>query len=227
MSTVEASKPRRPSGSIGGTGGQYAQKTNSPPEGSLAESATGSFLYPPQRFDSLEDYLEFFDTQPISDQVLSNASAAYLAWRARMIDAHVTQRYDIFVNTKDNIAYKMAAKYGQEGLRDAVNAEKPKWIAEAEAAYPITSLPRPQARAILRAHQITFMRGMLRPEDEQAALDHAILHRGEPVRAVDLANHYNTDAWAREALTESDFAQADALNSVAELLRIQQGLAVG
>lgn len=225
MSTVDVStQPRRPGGAAGGAGGQFATKTNSPPEGTLAESATGSFLYPPERFDTVEEYLEFFDAAPISDQVLSNASHAYRTWRKKAILTHVQQRYEAFGNDKSSIGYRMARDHGVEGLNAAVAAERPKWIAEAEAMYPVDVLPRPQARSVLRAHQIVVLRGMLDEQDQEAALEHQIQYRDEVVSARDLYHHYNTEEWARAALTESDYAQSEAMNRVASLLAEAQGI---
>lgn len=225
MSTVDVSlPPRRPIGSAGGAGGQFVPKLNSPPEESLAESATGSFLYPPERFENAEDYLAFFDSAPISDQVLSNATHAYHAWRQRMVLSHIHAQHTQFVNTEGNTAHRMAAQHGQEGLELAIEAERPKWKAEAEKLYPIDRLPRSKARSILRAHQIVYLRGMLRQEDKQAALDHGVPFGDEQVRAEWLVDEFHTDAWAREALTESDYAQAEAMGRVASLLAQQQGI---
>lgn len=190
----------------------------------MTESATGSFLYPPEQFESVQDYLEFFDSAAISDQVLSNATHAYRTWRQKSILAHIQAQHEAFVNTKDNVAYRMAKTHGREGLDLAIEAERPKWRAEAEGLYPVESLPRSQSRAVLRAHQMVFLRGMLPEQDEQAVLDHQIPHLGAPVRAEDLVDHYNTYEWAHEALTESDYAQADAMNRVASLLAAQQGI---
>lgn len=226
MSTVEVGlPPRRPSGAVGSTGGQFVTKTNSPPEGTLTESATGSFLYPPDRFDTVAEYLDFFESAAISDQVLSNATHAYEAWRQRAILAVIHARHESFVDTKDNLAYRMAAKHGQQGLAAAIEHERPKWKAEAEALYPVESLPRSQSRAVLRAFQIVYFRGMLpTQEDQQSALDHSMSYYGESVRAEWLADEFNTASWARDALTESDYAQTEAMGRVASLLAQQQGI---
>jgi len=225
MSTVDVSTPpRRPVGAAGGTGGQFVPKLNSPPEGTLTESATGSFLYPPERFDSLAEYLDFFENAPISDQVLSNASYAYRAWRQKAILAFIHERHEEFVNTPGNIAHRMAAKHGSAGLEDAINAQRPQWKAEAEERYPLESLPRSQARSVLRAHQIVVLRGMLPQDEEQSALEHLLPHRDVMVTASDLADYYATTEWAKNALTESDYAQAEAMGRVASLLAQQQGI---
>lgn len=225
MGTVSVStQPRRPGGAAGGAGGQFAQKTNSPPEGTLAESATGSFLYPPERFESAEQYLTFFAAAPISDQVLSNASHAYRKWRQKAILAHIHARHSAFVDDKDNIAYRMAKQHGKAGLDLAIERERPTWIAEAEAMYPITELPEAQSRSALRAHQIVLQRGMLAPEDQQAAMDYPIPHGSGFARAEDLVDRYHTYQWAEAALTESDYAQTEAMNRIAILLAEQQGI---
>lgn len=225
MSTVEMSTPpRRPVGAAGGAGGQFVPKLNSPPEGTLTESATGSFLYPPERFDSLAEYIDFFDNAPISDQVLSNASYAYRAWRQKAILAHIHARHEEFVNTPGNLAYVMASKHGSAGLEDAIALKRPEWKAEAEAAYPVEVLPRSQARSALRAHQIVVLRGMLPEADEERALLHPIPHRDALVSAGDLSDYYNTPEWAFDALTENDFAQTETMGRVASLLAQQQGI---
>lgn len=225
MSTVEvALPPRRPGGASGGAGGQFVPKLNSPPEGTLTESATGSFLYPPERFDSAADYISFFESAPISDQVLSNASYAYTAWRRRALLEHIQARHEEFVNTSGNLAHRMAAKHGVQGLEDAINLKRPEWKKEAEARYPVEYLPRPQARSALRAHQMVVLRGMLSEEGEQEVLAHLLPHGTEMATTHDLFTHYNTFHWAFDALTENDYAQTEAMGRVAGLLAQQQGI---
>lgn len=225
MSTVEVSHQRRqPVGAAGGAGGQFVPKLNSPPEGTLTESATGSFLYPPEKFETLHEYVEFFDNAPVSDQVLSNATHAYRTWRQKAILAHIQAQHEAFVDETGNLAYRMAKQHGAEGLEAAIQLKRPEWKATAEAQYPVESLPRSQARAVLRAHQIVFLRGMLAEADDQAALDHPVSYQGETRRAEDIVDQYNTYSWAHEALTESDYVQAEAMGRVASLLAQQQGI---
>lgn len=226
MATIDTTPvPRHPGGAVGGVGGQFTHKVNLPPEGSLTESATGSFLYPPENLRTAGEMISFLESAPISDQVLSNATYAYTAWRKKAMLAHIHARHTQFMNDPDSLAGRMAARHGQLGLDRALDEERPKWIAEAEAMYPVTRLPRTLARNVLRAHQIVLLRGMLRDEDEkQKALDHLISHDDRMVRADDLVTYYNTMEWAKDALTESDYAQAETMNRVALLLAEQQGI---
>lgn len=225
MSTVDVSRaPRQPSGAAGGVGGQFTFRQDFAPEDQLTESATGSFLYPPERFESTEAYLEFFETAPISDQVLSNATHAYSRWRKNAILAHVHQRHLEYGNAEGGVAQTMARKFGTAGLDSAYQAMRPQWVAEAEQMYPVTALPRSQARAVLRAHQITVQRGMLPEDEEDRALSHLIQYKDQQVRCDYLYDLYSTAEWARDALTESDYAQAEAMNRVASLLAQQQGI---
>lgn len=226
MSTIDTTPlPRHPGGAAGGVGGQFTQKVNLPPEGSLTESATGSFLYPPENLRTAEEMIAFFETAPISDQVLSNATYAYTAWRKKAMLAHIHQRHDAFMSDPNSLAGRMAARHGTAGLEDALATERPKWIAEANERYPVTALPRTLARNVLRAHQIVLLRGMLaNEEEEQKAVDHLLSHDDRMVHAKDLVAHYSTTEWAKDALTESDYAQAETMGRVAQLLAEQQGI---
>lgn len=228
MSTIDSTRQaRQPSGAAASTGGQFAPKKNPPPEDPLAESATGTFLYPPADLRLIDDYIAFFESATISDQVLSNATYAYQAWRRKAMLAHIRHLEGIFRDNPSKELVKAIQNAGvnaHQVLENHVAPHRPQWIAEAEAMYPIHGLPRAQLRNILRAHQICVHRGMLPEADEQKAEDHPILHEGTYVRAGDLAAHYNTQQWARDALTESDFATAETMNRVANLIAEQSGI---
>lgn len=216
MSTIDIDQPRRPTG-------QWDRKMNTPPEGTLAESATGSFLYPP-RFATAEEHIAFFEAEPISDRVLSNASYSYQRWRKDKMLEYVMAKNVAASNDPDGLFQTMSKKFGTKGLEDARALKLPEWRAEAEATYPVAELPYTQLRTILRSYQMCILRGALPEEERQAVLDHEVSFNDQPWRAVDLSDHYAAAQWAPRALTESDYAQTEALNRVAGLLAQQQGI---
>lgn len=224
MSTVEADqKTRKPAGAAGGAGGQFATKAHTPPEETLAENASGSFLFPPESFDNFDEYVRFFMEAPISDRVLSNAGHAYIAWRKRSILKHIHARSEQQSGDINSRVYK-ASRRGTEAYNKVLAEEQAKWRAEAEALHPIKKLPYSGSRTILRSHQIVKLRGILPDEDDQRALDYPMSLLNEELTAADIFDRYHAGEWASDALTESDFAQSEATRRVASLLAQQQGL---
>lgn len=215
--------PRQPAGAAGGTGGQFTSRENTPPEGTLAESATGSFLYPPERFDSVEEYVEFFTTTPISDQVLSNASYAFDAWRKRQILNYVIASNTELKNRTGGPEERIVREEGHAGLERLVAENTARARAEAEHLYPTKVIPRGAARSILRAHQIVLQRGLLPEDIEDEVLQTPLPHQGDLIPARELVQMYQTNDWAPAALTENDYAQAETMGRVASLVARQMG----
>lgn len=216
---------RQPQGAPGGTGGEFATKQNTPPEGTLTESATGSFAFPPNCIAALDDYLEFFETAPISDRILSNAGHAYRKWHEYALWKYVDDAYAIYGNDPEVV---------EETRKNYItgNRKKHEFLAqkrmEAAALYPIAEISHNRMRAVLRAHQILVWRGLLSSEeDAERATNHLITISGETKAAHEIAAEYRTTEWARRAFTDSDLAALDAMEAIASSLAEQTRLATG
>lgn len=219
--TIDSVQPRRPKGAP--VGGQFAEKQNTPPGGSLVDSVSGSFLFPPNNLSTADALVKFFTTQPISDRVLSNARYAYRAWREQKIRDHVSVKLAAWEQSRE--ANRIARKQGDEGLDHAAEPLLHGWRAEAEAMYSVEQLPASHTRPVLVARQIVVYRGILEDDaEEQKALEHEIVVSGDTYNVSALVAEYSAHEWAPRALTESDLPAVDSMSLVARILDEQAGV---
>ncbi len=218
MSLVQSQQPRLPGGAP--EGGRFASRANSAPsEGLLTESATGSFAFPPRSFGSAQELIDFFESAPISDRILSNADHAYRKWREDQINEEVRAAYDVYGNDPKIVA----------GAREnPINSEREARIfvnkvrREADAKRPVRVIDQHRLRNVLRAHQIWAYSGTLPTEDEEReVLEYKT--QGSDFTIVQVVESNSTREWLERALTDSDLAAVDAMNRVAQALEEQAG----
>lgn len=184
------------------------------------ESATGSFAFPPGRWDSIEQQIEFFTNAPISDRILSNADHAYRQWRQQQIDNAVMRDHDQWGEAPETIElakrnpqeFRNQNKYRQAVVREQTEQKYPKEV------NPVVM------RDVLRAHQIRMYRGGFSEEDEQRLLDYELPCGRRTMTVDDIVNEYHTLGWADRAMTENDLANTDALYRVAMILDAKDGI---
>lgn len=216
MDSIGRDQPRR-------SNGQYAGTLNTPPETTLAESATGSFLYPPVHLYA-DEHIAFFEESAISDRVLSNASHSYKKWRMERVLEHVREASAAALRDPQSLENRMQKSHGDPGYRDALNHQKPARVAAAEAAYPLTDIPSTRMRTILRAHQMWRLSPGLADGEDSKVDEHEMELLGQTTTVAAIVESYRTRDWVARALTENDFAQTEALERVAGLLALQQGI---
>jgi hypothetical protein len=212
MSLVKSQQPRQTGGVP--EGGQFARKTNTPPEGLLTESATGSFAFPPRTFASVEEYIEFFEAAPISDRILSNADHAYRQWRQDGIDEEVRAAYHVYGNDP-----KILAAADKNIITSDRHARQfvAEVRAEAEARRPIQFIEPHLLRNVLRAHQMWFFSATAPGDSGQDAVrGHRLL--GGQWTVQEIVDGSSTQEWASRALTDSDLAAVDAMRRVVSTL---------
>lgn len=235
MSIVDADRPRHGAGAPGGTGGQFAAKANTTPGDTLAESATGSFLFPPGGMATANELREFFTTTPVSDRVLSNAQHSYKKWRESEI-----WRIGFPILEKWNMDPANIERGKQAAAQDRADAKRfrrpvvdnhhkilmaeGEKMAREEAAkqLPPFQVPGQHMRVALAARQITWYRGVLPTDEEKAKVSQLALPLGDQTATVqEVTDFYQTSEWASRALTESDIAATDAMDRIADLLESQ------
>jgi len=212
MSLVQSAQSRQPEGTP--AGGQFKKRQNKPPEGTLAESATGSFAFPPRAFESVAQYVEFFETAPISDRVLSNADHAYRQWRQDEINAEVRAAYAVYGNDPQVLAQarKNVVTSDRKAQEFIARAR-----AEAEARRPQASIEPHRMRNILRAHQLWYYSSTLETDADRAqVLSHHLA--GQQWTVQEIVDGNSTPGWASRAMTDSDLAAVDAMERVARSL---------
>ncbi|AZZ54997.1 hypothetical protein [Rathayibacter iranicus] len=204
-----------PSGSPGGAGGQFAPQAETRPEGQLAESATGSFLFPPVEYDGVSGYIDFWTKTPISDRVLSNFMTAYKARRAAWIEEEVEK-------------WGLEKDADPEWSRWALNPKTTK--AEMQASWREARSEEIQRLASLRPWRIpsTQVRGIAIAarmylcctsflDEEQAAIEsHEITYaRGVAPKSVKATfDEWHLDEFADDAFVDQDVAVTKQLEEL-------------
>ena len=212
MSLVQSQQPRH-SGGVP-EGGQFTRKANTPPEGLLTESATGSFAFPPRSFETIDEFIEFFESAPISDRILSNTDHAYRQWRDDAITAEVREAYRIYGN--DPKVLKAVDKnlfLSEQNAREFVANAR----ADAEAKRPLKFIDPHRLRNVLRAHQLWFYSAAAPGE---GAADSVLAHHplGSEWSVSQIVEGNSTPEWASRAMTDSDLAAVDAMRRVVSTL---------
>ena|GEM_PF-4781818 len=218
---ASAPQPRQPAGSS--QGGQYGPRTNTPPEGTLAESATGSFLYPPA-LHTAEEFIAFYEQAPISDRVLSNATYAFERWRKNRIEDEAWAMGRSFLHTDARSINEMARALKDGADQESVEVEMllphmPVFAEQARARYPRTMIHPADMRTVLRANQLVMQRTMVGPDEseQQKMLNCRVTFEGRQITAHELTYELVTHEWVPNALTENDFAQMDTLSRMASM----------
>lgn len=195
--------------------GQYGPKDHSYPEVVLAESVDGSFLFPPSEWPGgAAQYIEFWKTQPISDEALTNFASCYAAewdeWALPLIREHL----ETWGNGEEARQQRRTIS-DPVRLRDLRLAEYERYKAQLKSTRP-DRIPTGFARQIARAAQIVHNRSHLREErDREAALEAVVHHtqNGEPVTAVQFWDAYRLHEIMPDAFYSRENAVLRALRS--------------
>lgn len=183
--TFDSAQPREHNG-------QYGHKNHSAPEVPLAEEVDGSFLFPPHSWPGgASQYLQFWRTQPISDEALTNLASAYAAQWDAWADPQVDEHLHIWGNSEEARQILNRHRGDANAIWDYRNAEQARFYAELEATRP-RRIPASTVRYVARAAQIVSNQHLL-PEPERAQVREAEMYRntaGEPWTAQELWDSY-------------------------------------
>ena len=217
---------RRPAGAPDGRGGEFATRHLTDPEGNLAEETRGSFLYPPDRFPSYEEYIEFWESSPISDRVLSNASHAYRTWLQGAEDAYVRANWHRFEEGNAKTDRMLHKKLGADA--QTVNVEsRQSLIDEFREKYPSEVSPR-HMRQVLRAYSVaSYWASIEDPSGRGLAQRYTTEIDGQALTLDEIAQRYCPDNWAERALTEADLPVVDSLRYMAQATDQRDGYETG
>ncbi len=197
-----------PAGAPDNTGGQWADKPQTPPEARLAENATGSFLFPPLQYEGFDGYIEFWERVPISDRVLSNLVVAYSQNRDRWIG----ERLDAWAKKRSNDPELL--KWARSPKTTAVEIQidheraRAEELARLRAERPIDDIGPVRARGVAIAAQMRRFRLALPLEDQPRVLSHKvrITFVEEPRTVEQIWDSYHLGEIADHALVDADFA---------------------
>ncbi len=226
MSTITDEIPRHPAGTPASRGGEFAARRLTDPEGTLAEESAGSFIYPPDHFDTFEEFADFWESAPVSDRVLSNASHAYRTWLQSAEDAAVRGNWHQYEEGNQKTERMLQRKLGQ-GAKKLNLESREQIIAEFRAQFPARVSPR-HMRQVLRAYQMGKLVSSIVDRAEQDKIDtYTFTVDDEQVTGDQLEDLYHPSMWAERALTETDLPIVDSLRYLAQAADQRDGYETG
>lgn len=155
--------------------GQYGSKNHSAPEVPLAEEVDGSFLFPPSEWPGgAAQYLDFWRSQPISDDALTNFTSAYAAdwdeWAVPLIQEHL----DRWGNSAEAMQLRRSTTTADE-LRKARLAQRDAYVASLEETRP-RRISGGLVRHVARAAQIIQNSDRLPTEEDRRVASAAAMY---------------------------------------------------
>ncbi|SDH34451.1 hypothetical protein [Microbacterium sp. 77mftsu3.1] len=159
--------------------GQYGEKPHSYPEVVLAETVDGSFLFPPSEWPGgAAQYVEFWTTQPISDEALTNFASCYAqewdSWAVPIVREHL----ELWGNSNEGRAAIAEAAGDNDRLRKARLAEHDRFMDELRRGRP-DRIPGGLVRKVARAAQIMQNRIHLRDQHDRESVANTELHESQ------------------------------------------------
>ena len=200
-------QPHVPADDPAGTGGQWAEKTQSTPEAHLA-TVVGSFLFPPLNYgpNGVEDYIEFWESAPISDRVLSNLIEVYRANREEWLGAGLDRWSRIFSNSVETAEWLRKKKPDSNQIRDRHNAARLVELRRLEAERPTAVISSQTARSVARAAQMYRCAGALTDDDKALVDNHPVMmtRDSEPWTVKEIWTGFHLDEIDDRSLVDQD-----------------------
>lgn len=157
--SIHDSQPRE-------AGGQYGHKNHTYPEVILAENVDGSFLFPPNEWPGgVDQYIEFWKTQPISDDALTNFASCYAAEWDEWAEPLIKEHLEAWGNSEAGRQARNTSSSGEQ-LRDIRLAERDRYESVLESTRP-SRIPTGVVRHVARAAQMMHNAPHLRSDEER------------------------------------------------------------
>lgn len=192
--------------------GQYGSRNHSYPEVVLAENVDGSFLFPPSEWQSADQYVEFWKTQPISDEALTNFVSCYAEEWDSWASSHIKDHLENWGNSEAGRQVRLEADASSDRfafLKRARDAEADRFEAQLKSTRP-DRIPTGFARQIARAAQIMHNRVHLTTDADREAVEGAVVHHtqeGKPVTAGTFWDAYRLS----DIMPDAFYARENAL----------------
>ncbi|WAC50295.1 hypothetical protein [Frigoribacterium sp. SL97] len=212
------------------TSGRFiAREYGRPAEVELRFSSEGSFLYPPERWEStdgdggLRSYLDFWSRVEISDGVLGNVTTGY----AELIRHEASLDSSQWTAHFNSAHYKVLNGGSETAVRRVLEQRDSEWEAHfAEWASQRHMRIRPNdVRAIARAGQLWYFSGSL-PEEAQTVIWESTMRVNDSETTVGrVYTDYRLEE-LREYFQDPETTAAEKLEDLRlELRRMQQPVA--
>lgn len=189
--------------------GQYGHKNHSYPEVVLAENVDGSFLFPPSEWQSADQYVEFWKTQPISDEALTNFASCYAAEWDEWAEPLIREHLEMWGNSEEGRQARIRFNGNPEGLRATRLAEHDRYANQLKNTRP-DRIPTGLVRQIARSAQVMHNRIHLRDEKDRETVGSAVMHTnqaGQDITAAWFWDHYRLE----DIMPDAFYARENAL----------------
>ena len=210
-------QPHVPADDPAGTGGQWAEKAQSTPEAHLA-TVVGSFLFPPLNYgpNGVVDYIEFWESAPISDRVLSNLIEVYRANREEWLGANLDRWSSVFSNSVETAEWLRKKKPDSNQIRARHEAARLVELRRLEAERPAATISSQTARSVARAAQMYRCAGALTDEEKERVDNHPVMmtRDSKPWTVKGIWADYHLDEIDDRALVDQDLAVAVELREL-------------
>lgn len=170
--------------------GQYGEKTGSPANVELAHPEA-TFEYPPERYDSFDDYVTFWENVDVPTSTLDSMRTAYKVARQDYVQRRSDDAYsDLLASTPDWEARKFGdPERWMSDVQLARRAGAQNGMGEWDSRYaPV--IQRHEARTVARSLQMFYYAKFLNGNEEQAVLNHPVTLNGQVTSVSNLRDYY-------------------------------------
>lgn len=199
---------RRPTGSPGSTGGQFAEKMHAEPDLAIREisdeeyNADGSYAYPP-RPRSAAQHIDFWTRVPLPEDRLKTLATRYPAIRRAIGDTAGLDAAEAYKDDHPDPTLRMAPGPMRDAAAVAWQQEVGR-VFDAAAQEATKHMPpavyRTSVRPILRAHQMYVYAGPLPKEEREAVYNHEMVVDGRVMTVKEIYEAYELKRLENELL---------------------------
>lgn len=199
---------RRPTGSPGSTGGQFAEKMHAEPDLAIREisdeeyNADGSYAYPP-RPRSAAQHIDFWTRVPLPEDRLKTLATRYPKIRQAIGDRAGLDAAEAYKDDHPDPTLRMAPGPMRDAAAVAWQQEVGR-VFDAAAQEATKHMPpavyRTSVRPILRAHQMYVYAGPLPKEEREAVYNHEMVVDGRVMTVKEIYEAYELKRLENELL---------------------------
>ena len=206
-------------------GGQWTDKQQTRPEAQLAENSTGSFLFPPLDYESVESYMRYWQNVPVSDRVLSNLVTAYATRRLHWIGEGLDIWAEKYGNDPEILAWANGPKVSA-AMMDVAFGKARADEAERLAGLRPSHINGMQARGIAIAAQM-YQWSASFSEEEQEQIENfpvRLSRLRDPMTVGDIWRTYGLKEIVRAAFTDNDISVQQELAGLRKRMGAEDSL---
>lgn len=171
--------------------GQYGSKTGSPANVELTAHPEATFEYPPERYESLDDYVTFWENVDVPTPTLDSMRTAYKVARQDYVTRRSDEAYQALMDGDPNWETR---KFGDPNrwmsdVQQARNSGAQQGMAEWDSSYA-PAIQRHEARTVARSLQMFYYAEFLNGHDKAAVLNHPVTLNGQVTSVQNIREYY-------------------------------------